>query len=218
MKNRRFGFVAGGLDDRSIFSSLYDTDQKQYPGGLTGVLCDRLTRQNIFDALHNRHCYATTGERIVLGLFLAGLPMGSELSTGQKPGLHINRHLSGFVAGLCPLKKVELIRNGVVIQTFCSETNSLDFAYDDMEDLTKASIKASDTGTLFTFYYLRVIQADGHMAWSSPIWVDCVARPPKKPAAKPVPKAKDLNVAKKPLPSFDDEEEENEDEDIEDEF
>jgi hypothetical protein len=216
MKNRRFGFVAGGLDDRSAFAPLYDTDQKQYPPGLTGVLCDRLTRQNIFDALYNRYCYATTGERIVLGLFLAGHPMGTELSTASKPGLHINRHLSGFVAGTSPLTKVELIRNGEVIHTFQSETNFLDFTHDDLEDLTKASIKAPDTAALFAFYYLRVLQTDGHMAWSSPIWVDCVPRQPKKPVVKPPVKGvKDLSAVKKLLPSFDDEE--DEDDEIEDE-
>ena len=215
MKNRRFGFVAGGHDDRSIFSSLYDTDQKQYPGGLTGVLCDRLTRQNIFDALYNRHCYATTGERIVLGLFLAGHPMGTELSTAQKPGLHINRHLSGYVAGTKPLKKVEIIRNGEVIQTFRSETNFLDFAYDDMDDLAKVSVKAPDTGMLFVFYYLRVTQADGHMAWSSPIWIDCLPRQPKKPVVKAPVKGKDVRAAKKPLPSFDDDDDEEEEEEEE---
>lgn len=216
IKNRRFGFVAGGLDDRSVFASLYDTDQKQYPPGLTGVLCDRLTRPNIFEALYNRYCYATTGERIVVGLFLAGLPMGSELSTAQKPGLHINRHLSGFVAGTAKLKKVELIRNGEVIQTFESETNFLDFTYDDMEDLTKVSLKAPDTAALFAFYYLRVTQEDGHMAWASPIWVDCLPRQVKKAAVKLPVKTKEARIVKKPLPSFDEDEEEDEEDEDED--
>jgi hypothetical protein len=216
MKNRRFGFVSGGLDDRSVFSSLYDTDQKQYPSGLTGVLCERLTRQNIFEALYNRQCYATTGERIVLGLSLAGSPIGSELSTLQKPGLHINRHLSGFVAGTAPLKKVELIRNGEVIKTFSSATNSIEFAFDDMGELAKCSIKAPETSVLFAFYYLRVIQANGHMAWSSPIWIDCMPRQAKKPAAKPPAKIKDPKVLKKQLEAFDDEEDGEDFEDDED--
>jgi hypothetical protein len=212
-RNRRFGFVAGGLDDRSLFGSFYDTDQKQYPPGLTAVLCDRLTRQNVFEALHNRNCYATTGERIVLGLSLAGQPMGSELSTAPKPGLHVVRHLSGYVAGTTPLKKVELIRNGAVLKTFTSTTNSLDFEYDDMDDLVKICLKAPDAKVPFVFYYLRVTQADGHMAWSSPIWVDCHPKPPKKIAVKP----KDTAIAKKrlPLPPI---EEEEDDDDEDDDF
>lgn len=213
LKNKRFGFVAGGLDDRSIFAPFYDADQKQYSPGLTGVLCDRLTRQNIFEALYSRNCYATTGERIVLGLTLAGNPMGSELSTASKPGLHINRHLSGYVAGTAPLKKVELIRNGVVLNSFKAEGTFMDFAYDDMVDLAKVCIKAPEGGALFAFYYLRVTQADGHMAWSSPIWVDCLPKQPKKPSSKPAVKGKESRVLKKPLPSFEEEEEDEDDND-----
>ena len=198
-------FVAGGLDDRSLFGTFYDANQKQYPPGLTAVLCDRLTRQNIFEALFNRACYATTGERIVLGLTLAGHLMGSELSTLQKPGLHIIRHLSAYVAGTAPLKKVELIRNGVVLKTFHSSSNSIDFDYDDMEDLEKICLKTSKVP--FVFYYLRVIQANGHMAWSSPIWVDCHPKPPKKVAVRP------KDAVKKSLPAslLDDDEDEEED-------
>ena len=210
-KNRRFGFVSGGLDDRSIFASLYDTDQKQYPPGLTAVLCDRLTRPNIFEALHNRHCYATTGERIVVVFFLAGHPMGTELTTATKPGLHINRHLSGCIAGTAPLKKVELVRNGEVIKTLTPKANFIDFEYDDLEELSKVCLKAPSTNALFAFYYLRVTQADGHMAWSSPIWVDCTPKPPKKAAVKP-PKNKEAKIAKLSVSTFEDEEEEEEDE------
>ena len=63
--------------------------------------------------------------------------MGSELSTETKPGLAINRHLSGYVAGTCPLDKIEIIRNGKVLTTFDSDTYHLTFTYDDMVDLDK---------------------------------------------------------------------------------
>ena len=55
---------------------------------------------------------------MIIGLYLAGIPMGKEISTAEKPGLAINRHLSGYVAGTTKLHKVEIIRNGKVIQTF----------------------------------------------------------------------------------------------------
>ena len=44
--------------------------------------------------------------------------MGSEISTATKPGLNINRHISGYVAGTSKLKQIEIIRNGDVIHTF----------------------------------------------------------------------------------------------------
>ncbi len=172
-KNKRFGFVAGGLDDRSIYASLFDTDQQQYTPGLTAILADQQTRSALFEALYNRHCYATTGERIIVGFSLAGQIMGSELSTTQKPGLHINRHIEGYVAGTSPLAKVEIIRNGEVLHSVPVHGNSVDFEYDDLTPLLEVSIKDESSKALFSFYYIRVVQEDGHMAWSSPIWVDC---------------------------------------------
>lgn len=177
LKNCRFGFVAGGLDDRGIYANLFDSEQLQYPPGLTGVLAEEQTRDSIFKALRKRNCYATTGERIILGIHVAGFPMGSEVSTEEKPGLKVNRHVSGFVAGTTGLAKVELVRNGDVINTWSDKEYHLDFTYDDMDPLQKVTIdpkknNAGQSTNPFVFYYLRVTQEDGHMAWSSPIWVD----------------------------------------------
>ncbi|MFI5334016.1 MAG: hypothetical protein ACHQT8_02475, partial [Chlamydiales bacterium] len=44
--------------------------------------------------------------------------------------------------------------------------------YDDMTPLEKVAFPAKDKAPPFVYYYLRVIQADSHMAWSSPIWID----------------------------------------------
>ena len=191
--NCRFGFVAGGLDDRGLFSDLFDSEQEQYTPGYTAIIAASHTREALFEALYQRSCYATTGERIILGLYLAGVPMGKETSTAEKPGLSVNRHLTGFAAGTTKLQKVELIRNGQVIKTFHSDTYHLDFIYDDMEQLSKIAIASQDKKPPFVYYYLRVVQEDGHAAWSSPIWVDLVPPAPAsskskiaiKPSVKP---------------------------------
>jgi hypothetical protein len=119
--------------------------------------------------------------------------MGKELSTVDKPGLKINRHLTGFVAGTSDIVKVEIIRNGVVIQEYEPDSGySFEFAYDDMDPLEKISIKDKEKKPNFVFYYIRATQEDGHMAWSSPIWIDCIpvklARPASKKPAKPAAK------------------------------
>lgn len=210
-RNCRFGFVAGGLDDRGAFADLFDSEQEQYSPGLTGIVAPTHTRDALFEALYQRSCYATTGERMIVGLYLAGVPMGKEISTAEKPGLVVNRHLTGYAAGTTKLKKVELIRNGKVIQTFTTDTYHLEFEYDDMEPLEKVCINAKDKKPLFSYYYLRVIQEDGNIAWSSPIWVDYIplsALPKNKIAKAPA-----KPVAKKEIleDDFDDEEEEDED-------
>jgi len=169
---RRFGFVAGGLDDRGVFENLFEENQQQYSPGLTAILATNQTREAMALALQNRSCYATTGKRIVLGLQIAGTSIGGELSTKTKPGLVINRHITGYVAGVAPLKEVQLVRNGAVIKTFSTKDYCLDFVYDDMENLSNIILPGDEGKPPFVFYYLRVIQTDGHLAWSSPIWVD----------------------------------------------
>ena len=209
LSNKRFGFVAGGLDDRGIYSPFFEGGQEQYPAGSTAIIATEHSRNALIEALYNRSCYGTTGERIIMGLYLAGQPMGKEISTADKPGLIVNRHLSGYVAGTGDLAAVEIIRNGKVIKTFEGKGYSLEFTYDDMTPIEKVVVDAKDKKPPFVFYYLRAIQQDGHMAWSSPIWVDFVPPVAGKANAKRVVKA----TAPAPviIPEEEDEEDEEDD-------
>lgn len=183
-RNCRFGFVAGGFDDRGIYEGLFDTGQQQYSSGLTAVLSKDHSRSSLFDALQKRRCYATTGARMILGFYIGGEQMGSELSNSQKPGLALNRHISGYVIGTSELEKVEIVRNSQVLHTFSPEGDTFDFAYDDTQNLQESSIGGDPFP--FVYYYLRTFQKDGHIGWSSPIWVDYHATPQKISAPKKV--------------------------------
>ena len=183
--NCRFGFVAGGLDDRGIFSSFYESNQTQYSPGLTAILAKDQTRESIFEALNKRSCYATTGERIILGFNIAEEPMGTILSAALKPGLIHNRYITGFVVGTAPLKSIEIIRNGTVFYKNENLENEYDFTLDDSEPLDNISFEIKDSSDRFSYYYLRVVQKDGHIAWSSPIWIDLQSKAAsKKPNKK----------------------------------
>lgn len=173
-KNCRFGFVAGGLDDRSIYSGFYESDQVQYSPGLTAILSIELTREALVQALTNRSCYATTGERIILIFSIAEAQMGSELSTKTKPGLAFNRHITGYIAGTSPLKSISFVRNGEVFKTLSSKESYFQFAFDDDTLISTISLKSPDSRPPFVYYYIRVEQENGEIAWSSPIWIDCV--------------------------------------------
>lgn len=201
LRNFRFGFVAGGLDDRGSYSDLFDSDQNQYSPGLTAIIAAEHSRAALFEALYNRSCYATTGQRIILGFNLASLSMGAETSTTHKHGLLVNRHIHGFVAGTTDLETVEIIRNGMVAKSFKPEGYALDFVFDDMTPLEKVVINAKDGNPPFAYYYLRVVQKDGHMAWSSPIWVDYVpgsatgkSTVKMRPAPKPLKSVTPLDI------------------------
>lgn len=170
--NHRFGFVAGGLDDRGVYSNLFATDQVQYSPGITAIIAKVQTRDGLMQALAKRSCYATTGARIILGMNIANHPMGSMLSTKLKPGLFYNRHITGFIVGTCPIKEILLIRNGEVYQTMVPKTDFFEFTIDDGQPLDKIALKSKEDDSYFAYYYLRVTQEDGHLAWGSPIWVD----------------------------------------------
>lgn len=191
LKNCRFGFVAGGLDDRDFYNDFYESDQTQYTPGLTAIVAKTLTRDALFEALYNRSCYATTGARIILGFNIASAGMGAELDTKTKPGLAINRHISGFVAGTCNIKNIEIIRNGEVIKTFDGiKGHTFEFEFDDLTDLRSVVVESSNGKPPFVYYYLRVNQEDKHIAWSSPIWIDYHGDMTPKKVTKKVTKAK----------------------------
>ncbi len=186
----RFGFVAGGLDDRGVYQNFYDSSQVQYSPGLTAIFSIEQTREALFQGLYNRCCYATTGEKIVLSFSIAGALMGGELNTKAKPGLYFNRHINCHVSGTKTLKEISIIRNGEIFHTVLPKASEIDFTFDDTEPLSKIAFPVSDGKPPFVYYYIRVIQEDGHIAWSSPIWIDLTADVAAPTLQKKAPKKK----------------------------
>lgn len=172
----RFGFVAGGLDDRGPYQGLFDADQTQYTPGLTAILAKEHNRSSLLEALQARSCYATTGERMIVGLHIAGFTMGSELETKSRPGLEFNRHITGYCIGTSPIVKAEIIRNGKILRSIEIKNGIIEFEVDDMDPLSQVALEPKEDKPPFVYYYLRAQQEDGHVAWSSPIWVDLSAK------------------------------------------
>ncbi len=169
----RFGFFAGGLDDRGPYQGLFDADQTQYTPGLTAILAKEHTRSSLLEALQAKSCYATTGERMIMGLHIAGFTMGSELDTKSRPGLEYNRHITGYCIGTRPLHEAVLIRSGKVLRNLeINKDGIVEFEIDDMDLLSDIAMEGKENQPPFVYYYLRAQQDDGHIAWSSPIWVD----------------------------------------------
>ena len=128
--------------------------------GRAAVLCRELTREAVFDALHARRCYATTGTPIVLDVTVNGAAgMGQELAAipaGKRPQLRV------ACVGTNGIDHIRVVRNGQVAHTqpvhgaFETELEWEDPVYD------------PDTPTC---YYVRVVQKDRESAWSSPVWL-----------------------------------------------
>jgi hypothetical protein len=120
-------------------------------------LAEEFSRKGLLDAMRKRHTYAAT-DNIVLDVRSGAQGiMGDELTTSQ-PRLDV------VVLGTGPLDRVEVIRNGEVSHT---ERPKLEAA----ESRFRWEDPAPRKGEMPSYYYVRVIQKDGQMAWASPIWV-----------------------------------------------
>ncbi|MHB8993612.1 MAG: DUF3604 domain-containing protein [Armatimonadota bacterium] len=129
-----------------------------YPGGLVAVWAPELTREAVFSALWNRRCYGTTGARIILEFSVDGEPMGGVIhSTAFSEGHH---QIRVKVLGDEELQAVEILRGREVIHVETSFTSNLTIDIVDSPPPGSAN-----------YYYVRVLQLDGEMAWSSPVWV-----------------------------------------------
>lgn len=153
-QGHKLGFIAGS-DNHC--GQLAHNESANRRAGLAVVITDDLTREKVFYALKNRHCYATTGKRILLYFTLNGYLMGEEISL---KGDDFSRKIRVRVAGTTKIKEIVIVRNNVDIHIHSGKGSFENFEYIDKDDFTEE-----------LFYYVRVIQEDEEIAWSSPIWV-----------------------------------------------
>ena len=155
----RFGFV-GCSDSHISMPGRRQGVSKGSPGyragiyGLTAVYAAENTRDAVFDALLARRCYAAT-DRIYLDFQVNNEPMGSELRLREPRTIRVR------AAGTAPFVHVEIIKNNGVVHSTAQDVLETEFEYVD-----ETEICPND------YYYLRITQEDGDMAWSSPVWVD----------------------------------------------
>ena len=129
-----------------------------YPtGGLAAILSEDLTRPALHAALLARRVYATSGPRIVLRFALASARMGESIAADQA-----NRANNFFVQVIAtaPLEAVDIVRRGAPVARIAGESR-IELA----QTATLSDLHAGD------WVYVRVLQQDGGMAWSSPVFV-----------------------------------------------
>jgi hypothetical protein len=125
--------------------------------GLLGVYSPELTREAIWDALRRRHVYGTSGPKIILNFRVADHPMGSEVTWSASNG-PIPVALRAI--GCDEIDRVEIIRNGEIV--FSEQADDV-FVQTVLQDPQPPAGRS--------WYYARIVQEDGNMAWSSPVWV-----------------------------------------------
>ncbi|MEK7404598.1 MAG: hypothetical protein AAB225_05775, partial [Acidobacteriota bacterium] len=122
------------------------------------ILAEEFTRQSLLEAMRKRHAYAAT-DLIVLdyrlstadaGTFL----MGDIVSTASEPKLLVK------VLGTDAIKRIDVIKNNTYIHKLEPNQREASFEYVDR------TIQPGES-----YYYVRVEQHNGQLAWSSPVWV-----------------------------------------------
>lgn len=143
-----------------------------YRAGLTAVKADEPSQDGIFGALRQRRCYATTGHRTLVDFSIDGQEMGSivEISESNR-GLIQERHISAQIYGTSEVDRIEIVRNNVEICTYRGDDVDVAFDWVDQQDLTRIVLQREVRGRAQScYYYLRITQVDGEIAWTSPIW------------------------------------------------
>ena len=163
----KLGFTGGGdCHEGHCFFSVEDRERQGqiphgfahsilYKCGITGVLMKELDRESLIYALRNRKTYATTGARILIDFSVSGITMGQEGKLSSFPIIETEIHGCDFI------EKVEIIRDGEIVEVCYDTFLDKKFVWED---------KKARRGN--HWYYVKVYQKDGEIAWTSPVWVE----------------------------------------------
>ena len=171
----RLGFV-GGTDSHYGLAN-----QGSYHvndgNGLACAIATELTRDAIWQALYDRRCYATTGDRIVLDFTMDDHPMGSDIPVDLAEAGP--RAFAMRVAGTHRVDLVEIVRNNQVVFSIQPRAEVWEGEWTDTDPLPPVAFEPTFSyDRPFVFYYMRVTQGNRQRAWASPTWLtDRGARP-----------------------------------------
>jgi len=122
------------------------------------TLATDFTRDGLLDAMRQRHSYGAT-DNIVLDYRLQ--TGGKEYLQGDiVSGVSGDARFSVKVVGTAPIRQIDVVRNNTFVHNRNPMEKEVTFTYVDAQPPAGES-----------YYYVRVIQVNDQIAWSSPIWV-----------------------------------------------
>ncbi len=157
----KLGITAGGDNHWARGGKSFGTGiTRDYPHGLQAVIATDLSRASLYEAMWQRHTYGTTGARIIIDFKVNDSLMGSEITAGNgSPPL-----ISYMVKGTAPVRVVEVWKY--------SKSKGYEAFNFEGGGTRDAEGQFSDGGfNEDSFYFMKVVQEDGNLAWSSPVWV-----------------------------------------------
>lgn len=121
------------------------------------TLATDFSRAGLLDGMRQRHSYGATDNIVLDYRMEAG---GKEFIQGDIGAASGSPKLVVKVLGTRPIRQIDIIRNNGFIHTRAPLTKDVNFTFVDPQPVGGES-----------YYYVRVIQVDEQMAWSSPIWI-----------------------------------------------
>ena len=115
------------------------------------------TREGLMDAIRQRHAYGATDNIVLDYRLLSG---GREYLQGDIVKDANDFKLSVKILGTMPIRQIDVVRNNKFIHNLNPMEREVSFTFVDNQPLSGEA-----------YYYVRAIQADDQIAWSSPIWV-----------------------------------------------
>jgi hypothetical protein len=148
------GFVWNALEKGYKLGFQSSSDHVSTHWSYAVVYAENTTREALIDAFKKRHCYAAT-DNIVLDVRSGGHFMGDTFTTRDRPAIDV------VAQGTAPIARLHVIRNNKYIYSTEPNVRQVKLHYiDDDVELGR-----------FYYYYVRVEQADGNLAWGSPMWI-----------------------------------------------
>jgi hypothetical protein len=118
------------------------------------AIAEEASRQGVFDAFKRRHCYAAT-DNILLDVRCGEHLMGDEFAQDGPVALEVRAH------GTAPIARVDIIKDFHHVYTAEPKADRVAFTWTDESGVNRGP----------SWYYVRVVQQDGEVAWGSPMWV-----------------------------------------------
>jgi hypothetical protein len=148
------GFVSLAWDKGYRLGVIASSDHISTHISYAMVWAEDRSRQSVLDAMKSRRTYGAT-DNIILEFWLGDHFMGEEFTTDKLPPIRVKAVGTGTVDA------IDIIRNNRSIYRNGGGAREVDVTFKDT---------APEPG--MNFYYVRLEQADGNVAWSSPIWVN----------------------------------------------
>ena len=153
---RPAGFVNNALAKGYTLGTIASSDHYSTHYSYAMVYTSSFTREGILNAIRRRHTYGAT-DNIILDVRMGDYFMGDRFRASETLPLRVR------IRGTGEVEKVRIIRDGRIVHTHSPGTQEADFEFTDAE---------SGSNGRTHYYYVRVEQVDGQIAWSSPLWID----------------------------------------------